>query len=196
MRGHQCLVVEEVTKSPDQEKRTLWIDPSRALILRCLIGTQRETCYQINVEYQEDGSHGWVPSRWEIIKKVDPLDEAKVCETDSASVTAYAINGPESQEDFSLEFPPGTWVTEEVGPPPSTKTIDYITRKGGGKRLITNDDFGATYDQLVNSESGMALRTGSTGSWKWILLGLVGGSFCVWLVFRQRRKGHAARGPA
>lgn len=133
IRGHRCVVIEEVTKSPDQEKRTLWIDPSRALILRCLIGTQRETCYQINVAYQEDSRHGWVPSRWEIIKKVDPLDPDKVCETDSASVTAYAINGPVSQEDFSLEFPPGTWVMEEVEPPPSTKTIDYITRKGGGQ---------------------------------------------------------------
>jgi hypothetical protein len=66
------------------------------------------------------------------------------------NVLAYEINPKTSPEDFTIEFPAGTWVTDEM------QGIDYIVRPGGEKRLITMAEKTAqlSYEQLLNSETG------------------------------------------
>jgi hypothetical protein len=47
----------------------------------------------------------------------------------------------------------------------------YILREGGEKRLITQEEATATYEQLLATESGMAMRAGADHSWKkWLAL--------------------------
>jgi hypothetical protein len=162
VQGCSCVILTEKPKRADDMVRSLWIDPARHLILRYGTSRQGRVLDQTDIDYRDDGKGGWVPSAWEIAR-TDLFHADRLRMAYKATVTDYAVNQPVDPADFQLEFPPGTWVTDETIQSEGRASTDYLVRPGGKNRMIVNTDMGATYEQLLNSESGMALRTPRSG---------------------------------
>jgi hypothetical protein len=72
-------------------------------------------------------------------------------------ITKREINVDIPRSEFQIDFPVGTKVHDRrMGAAPPW----YIVRAGGVKREITDAEMrrGATYDELISTESGMAAK--------------------------------------
>jgi hypothetical protein len=183
-KGKACIVVEEKATATGAHRSTLWVDPALDYsVVRCTISQGANVYFKLDIEYEKDQHHGYVPKQW---NGVYLKGSGGVKESFRASVADYALNNPEAVGDIVLALPPDTYVIDE-----RTKQR-YITRNDGAKRIITAEEDGATYQQLVNSESGQALMTSrSAGWWKWLIAGLLVlcAGFALGILIRRRRRG-------
>src|SRR5262249_44944962 len=74
------------------------------------------------------------------------------------------INTPIEGSTFDLEFPLGTRVSDRSNP---NAPREYILKDDGRKRPILRDDIGATYQQMIQSEPGEALRKWKSSFVSW-----------------------------
>jgi hypothetical protein len=152
--GRRCLIFQEQTRRRQQ----FWSDPTR---LYCIAryfwllddGTPRTT---IDIEYTEDSSHGPVPTKW-VVREFDT--DGSLMQQEDVKVISYEINNDISAEEFRIAFPPGTYVSDQ------RSRERYIVRESGNNRPVTEPERrgGATYQQLLNSESGQALTKRPSG---------------------------------
>jgi hypothetical protein len=115
---------------------------------------------RLTVSYERDATHGWVPSGWESVW-VNPESGALV-ESSSCKVTKYTVNEPIPQDEFDIVFPPGTIVHDDAA------AQTYLVRDRNVKRVITPGERGATYEEILATESGMAGRVGRSIT-PWVL---------------------------
>jgi hypothetical protein len=62
--------------------------------------------------------------------------------------------------EFVLDFPAGSWITDDV------EDTEYIVRAGGGKRIILPSENHAGYEALLHTETGRAHTYQAQGGWK------------------------------
>jgi hypothetical protein len=143
----------------------LWLDNERDFLpLRYLHQTSQKPVIQIDyLEWIRLASE-WLPTEWRRAY-LNP-DRETINQSGLAVVHTHLLNHPINANEFTLEFPVGTWVEDARDRKNRQK---YIVRDQGQKREITERELsdGATYEQLLNTETGMALsyRSSSGGTW-------------------------------
>jgi len=112
---------------------------------------------RLDVDYALDRSHGWFPCAWTYTTYRHPEAGQTVGDVfmrDKARVTGHSFNVKIPDSEFRIDsYPPGTLVSD-------VRAHEYyILREGGRKRMITEQEVSAacTYDELVATESGMAV---------------------------------------
>jgi len=160
-QGRDCLILQKKRRSITER---CWVDCER----NCTVARYEFIAnyrFQVVISYNNVPDHGWVPASW---KTMEYLPNGTLQESSRSEVTGYTINKPLPENWFNFDFPAGTEVTDYKG------KIEYIARESGGKRLITEEERkrGATYDQMLTTESGQAgLPPDSRRSW-WFFLAL------------------------
>ncbi|MEX1232404.1 MAG: hypothetical protein WEB58_19315 [Planctomycetaceae bacterium] len=105
-----CIVLEEIGAGPFL--RSYWVDPEHGFIVRRYQTTvEGRNDSRMDISYEQDSVHGWVPKVWTIINLDEngDLRSSTVC-----TVTNFSINKTIPLKEFQLSFPPGTRVIDEV----------------------------------------------------------------------------------
>ncbi len=186
VQGKSCVVLERVDLKPGMS-RTYTVDPGRDfIVLRASYAYQGVVNTIVNISYREkpekvDRQNIWIPQNWDItfLSSTD-----KVSESYSANLLEYAVNPSFSADEFVIHFPVGTRVRDIRQKP----TLDYIVRAEGKKRDVLAQEFGATYEQLVNSEPGQALKSNETQHSRLLWLGLAFVAIAVLIAITLRCK--------
>jgi hypothetical protein len=164
-----CLILNEVPEPTSTRVRAIWVDPARDYVVcRYAISTNGQTHVKLDISYQQDPKHGWVPSEWDV---TELASADVVLRSFTAKVSDYAINVPLDAALFQVDFPAGTWVTDFREKSDLGSHSDYLVRPNGTKRPILRREIGAKYEQLQKTESGMALvgSQESLGAWRWFV---------------------------
>lgn len=162
-----CVVLR---KSQDGVTETCFVDVERNYsILRYHMAAPNNPVHlQLTISYKNDERHGWVPSQWTVNSQLPRggLDESTV-----TIVRSYEINATIKLGTFQFEFPRGTQVTDYTQKPIGS----FIALGGGRQRAITDEERlrGATYKDLMETETGMAGLPRARGWSQWWLPGLL-----------------------
>jgi hypothetical protein len=162
--GRKCVLLKQVNGGAI----TYWVDAENHYLMRYATEKDGKTGIQIDLSYTPHPDYGQVLSGWRaVVYGVN----GRLTESSESQVTDYSINLKIPDDEFELEFPPGTRVSDLTTPSDIGDYTDYIVRKNGEKRAITADEnLKATYEQLVNTDSGKALAPHWLLS-KWIIGG-------------------------
>jgi hypothetical protein len=163
MERRNCICLKELP-SPKRAGyvRSFWLDPEREYsLMRYTVQAPMDAGGRVVVqldsfEYEQNGST-WVPTAW---RMVDTNPRGAIRQSTMAKVERYSLNPPVEPEEFDIAFPPGTWVTQTLGKDRGGPRVQYIVREGGEKRVITENEQSASYEQLLRSESGNAFQAG------------------------------------
>jgi hypothetical protein len=182
--GRPCQILQT---QPTNIRWSLWVDPSRSFsLVRYSLSSEGKILLTTDLTYTQSSEHGWVAVGWKIVE-TDRSGSLK--RSTNATVTHWEINTPIPPNEFDLDFPPGTLVRDFTTTTEWGSTSQYIAREGGKKRIVSQGDRGATYEQLLASETGTArLPRGPSALRMWaivicILLSLA----CIVVVLWQRR---------
>jgi hypothetical protein len=95
--GKSSFLLEE-QRDPSGWKTTRRIEPERDfLISEILVTFEQKLNIDINVEYTEDRTWGWIPSGWQVTELLADGSKRLIA---TAKVTSYEINQPMRKEDF------------------------------------------------------------------------------------------------
>jgi hypothetical protein len=100
---------------------SVWLDPLKDYTVgRYVESVNGEPAITVNIEYQRDEKHGWLPVYWNSIW-VNP-ETKQLLSAEEANITAYEINAPIPAEQFRIDFPPGTLIIDRI------KATQYIAQ--------------------------------------------------------------------
>jgi hypothetical protein len=185
----QCILLEKPTKG--RLKETCAVDPQRDfIVLRYSIDVGGKPTAQLEVDYVQDASCGWVPNKWTYVVLSDRTGHVR--ESSRATVTEYKIDEPVSADETEFAFPPKTLVDDNVD---KTK---YMVKDDGSRRTVTPEERrrSPTYEELLATESGKAglPKTGSSRLY-WLLPVPVLAVALALVARRMLRRRKAAAGP-
>lgn len=127
----------------------LWLDPLKDYcIVRSANYRNGHLKDQIDIQYDEDAEHNWVPKSWTI--RIGT-------QVQRSRVVKWETNPTFKPTEFELEFPSGTFVSDQTSPTanPRWGTEEYIVRPDGSKRLVPFEEgLHHSYDELLNSGPG------------------------------------------
>jgi hypothetical protein len=180
-------LLKDDARAPSGITTSLLLDPERDFVVMNLArqGTGDDIS-RVTFEEYEESNGAWVPKRWNNTF----FGVGGVVSTANVSlVSDFELNVPIEPQEFKLEFPRGTWVTEEEN------SAGYIVKDGGKRRQITGDELvsGATYEDFANSETGglAALKEGERRQRFWLLLAVpttLGAAIVYFLIRRTKSK--------
>jgi hypothetical protein len=184
--GRECVILQRPQDPTRPVGQAVWLDPARdyAIVRNERFSAKGYVRIVTDIDYRQDPEYGPLPARWtttELSEKGNP-QMVRVCE-----VTKYEINPALGEGDFQIDFPPGTNVYDE------RSGVRYLQRKNKKQRIITKGEEGATYQQLLDSESGQALVSSKRRGRHWLIL--VNAALAVvasvgWAVRNFRKRGH------
>ena len=145
----------------------------------------RVPLYTVEMGYASSADGALVPTSW-TIETFRPLDETLLHVT-TAVVKAHSVNVEIPPGTFAFHFPEGTVVRD------LKEDSKYLVRGNHDKREILDDETarGATYRELLESESGMARADHRFARWEyliWYCGGLMALSLVCVLAIRRRMK--------
>jgi hypothetical protein len=186
VEGRSCVQIREIATSPSQGINTMWLDGDREFVVMRMTRSNDDGPYvQVTFHDFQPSKDGWVPLRW---TRVVLGEGGSVRSSTSATVRSWQLNVRFDEKEFDVELPPGTLVTEFIG----SRENNYIQREAGRKRPVLEKEIlgGATYEQLLHTESGKALEnqglTGSKGGWTgFVLAGVL--AIVLLVAFRWRK---------
>lgn len=127
----------------------LWLDPQRqhAVVRISKTNSKGRLLSQIDLDCQRTPSGEFLPDSWTI----QGFDDNRVLRRQvTATVQRWEFERSLDDDDFRIDFPAGTVVTDV------RSDEDYVVKPGNVKRVILSDDRNATYEQWLASESGEA----------------------------------------
>lgn len=151
--GVECVLVEYPPEEGSELRDEYWLDPAhgyRAIRYQSYAGlTQPST--RLDIEYADDPDVGWVPIRWSETRT------GMISGTSLTNVAKYEINPEIPDEEFTLEFPIGTHVTDNRLYP---KDDRFVIQEDGYWRPVTRAERQghATHAQLMKTRPGEALE--------------------------------------
>ncbi|AMV27094.1 hypothetical protein VT84_22015 [Gemmata sp. SH-PL17] len=162
----------------------LWVDPSRDYAIVRMEAHDRDgklvTKFTVTQSALPAATTIWLPQRWTaaLFRNGNLFKQIEV------TTHAREVNAELSEVEFKPVLPVGTRVQEKIG----NEMKDYIIRDGGQTREIQRDERKASYEDLVNSQTGdLAPRSPSTpGRWWLIGSGSVIGAVSFWVLVRHR----------
>jgi hypothetical protein len=113
--GHMCMgLMAHVAGGANGLYRTVWLDPAMDYSVRRYVqSVGGKPVITLDITYDRDPKHGWIPKRWSSIWMNPETDTLVMAE--NAEVTSYEINVPIPADEFKIEFPPGTNVHDKTG---------------------------------------------------------------------------------
>jgi hypothetical protein len=142
-----------------------WLDPVKDYVFR---RREQEKGRQIiDVQYRNDKTIGWVPTKW-VRKEYGP--EGDLLSTITIEVLEMAFNNPQPPEQFSLVFPPGAYVNDHR----TAGSKQYLVQADGSLRWLPGpgeeeEPRGAWFEIIKWSLAGLAailLARGFTYLWQ------------------------------
>jgi hypothetical protein len=92
------------------DSKKLWIDPEKDFLPVKREDEHREFIdKKIEISYQRDKTHGWVPSSWTTTLL---SQTGKITWQDTMTVTEFSINKPVDDSEFKLSLPAGTVIRD------------------------------------------------------------------------------------
>lgn len=157
--GRECIVL---SRARGRVTDKWYVDPANehnALKYEVAHGDEAPT--QIEISYRLDETGLSVPSEWKIVWNPS---SGWTSSSTSANVTRWAGRDSVNPADFELVFPYGTMVHDR------NTGAEYLVVDGGKQRIVTRDEWrrGATYRQMLSTESGLAKTTRPTNWRMWI----------------------------
>lgn len=129
-----CIVLEASVGADaiSGVKRSIWVDPERDFIVRRWMSElDGRTLGKTDLFYSEDRAHGWLPSRWEYLEHGK---DGVLRDSVKATVVEQALNVAMEPEDFRLEFPPGTHLTDHAVT--TAKDEDFLVGPDGTRKPL------------------------------------------------------------
>jgi hypothetical protein len=166
--------------------KVFWVDPARDfLLVRFTTERAGKLGHQVDIEYAMDDSNGYIPNKWSIMVL---NASGGLSFTEEAKLTTYEIN-PEIKSDlFDLDFPIGSWVTNNREEGKDGKPTEYIIRPNGEKRIILPQERGASYEELLGSASGMLRPLTKRNIAVWVYIGLTAAfGVAISLAFKRKK---------
>jgi hypothetical protein len=146
--ANPALPAKPGMSAPPGAGYSYWLDPSAGYSIRRYAWDYGgKTSVQIDAEYTLDKSGVWIPQTW-TSWRFDSMGQPT--ETARLKMTDYQINPKLTGKDFSIEFPPGTIVSDSS----AGKTLNYLLKKNGEKRIITAAEAQVPYERILVTESG------------------------------------------
>jgi hypothetical protein len=131
----------------------------------------------------------WIPSNW----TSSAFRGNRLFQQVEVRTTSRELNITTTEDDFQIDLPSGTRVRDVSG----SEKRDYITRDEGKKRDILPSELGASYDQLVQTETG-DLAGSHSRRWQWFLVAL-GAAVAIGvlgtLIWHRRRRESVPESP-
>lgn len=184
--GRTCVyLTDSPSASGSNLSRSFWLDESRGYILvRYATQSNGRPYSQLDVSYSTDSLWGPVPAEW---TATFFLTDGSVLNSVKATRTAYEINAALKEDTFRISFPPGTIVEDR------RRDVRYLVQSSGQERIITRDEIrrGASYEELMTTESGMAGRRDNSG---WVVC-LVALLLAIAIMIALVRRGGHNRSP-
>ena len=142
LTNEKCAIDEHICISLKCGENMIWVDPERDFVPTRFHWIVRGVVRQaFDFKYSQDARHGWVPSAWSIVRQDRT---GKPAETRNLRVESYRIDAGTDDNNFGIEFDPGTWVND------LTTGETYILRKGGARRMIRRGEYnGHNYKELL-----------------------------------------------
>jgi hypothetical protein len=130
----RCVKFQRTVKptrmNPFQQQEACWVSPVRDdVVVHWTFGNTVDG----SVKYTKDKKWGWIASEWSV--------EAKGEGTFDYKVTDYVINPKIDPAVFSLDFPVGTPVMEQLNATDPPTFGYYAVQKNGTKRTIPRKEF-------------------------------------------------------
>lgn len=179
--GHLCSVLEE--KPTPQTVCKMWVDPQRDFcVLRAITTTDGILQHQFDIEYLEDDTFGWLPSKWSVM--VSRFDESfpgqqHTFQFAAAQVSNWAINGQLEPSVFELEFPTGT-IIHDV-----SSSALMVVDEGEQTRPVSPKEA-----QELLEPRPKVVRSDTNPSITWrVYVGMTTVAVaCVFIIFRRKRQ--------
>jgi hypothetical protein len=179
VEGQPCLLVKHA-------EDMIWVDPAKDFVPTRYRAIEGGVTWQwIDITYAADVQHGWIPKFWKQV--VAP--SGTIWNTTTLEVVEYKIGADSvSDETFTVQYPPGTWVRDYI------HDKSWIVREDGSRRMVLKSEDGKDYKDLIESPTPNLTRR----RFPW--LAAVGGLVLVLLVAvccyraRKRRKSSAVAG--
>ena len=152
--GTKSCVRLRSKKESGESKGTFWVDPENGFaLLRYTLEETGTTVLKVDFTYDESDRRDRLPTGCAIVAV---HSDGRLEQSITLTVRECVINRPIDPRQFQFDFPPGTWVRDFTRPSELGNTTQYIVRQGGSKRFLIAADRGATYQQLLTTESGQA----------------------------------------
>ena len=182
IRGTRCLHLVRTVRAypkPFEQNLFLALAPGYPLV-RYTVQGEGTLSLQVDVTKSREWIGSLAPVQW---KAVWTRRDGTHLYTYRLQADWAGLEEPISSEVFSLPFPEKTWVVDNV------RQTMYLVRDKNRKRVITKEEYGASYERLLATESGMAFRKSASSSWKAVaavalvlalVVGLLAVAFRVW----------------
>jgi hypothetical protein len=133
-----------ITTSSGRRVLEFYVDPSLDYLVRrySLYHPNGALWQQLDIQYRPDDQLGWAPRCYTIMT----LDQEGQSEGYSEfEVIAMQVNSGLAVDDFRIDFPPGTIVTDRTQRP----VVSYVVEPDGRKRSISQGERSALYSQKM-----------------------------------------------
>jgi len=148
--GRRCVLFANRGSTSQGRRHLFWLDPAREfIILRFAKQSGDSIVQQTDFSWTPDSEVGWVLAGWKLSKRDT---DGALMHSVTATVTSCTINPSIPESEFVLKFPADTYVDDMSDGP----SVNYILRADGHKRMVTLAEREASYEELLNSESGGA----------------------------------------
>lgn len=138
--GRSCRLVR--VELSQGRRIDLYVDPSRGYLpVRQTFLNRGSVLNEWTIESYLQSADSWVPQKW----RYSELDKAgNLVRTLSAEVTSYSLNEPVAPSSFTIDFPEGTWVYDNVN------DREYIIQHSGHLRDVPSGVGLARYEWLMD----------------------------------------------
>jgi hypothetical protein len=155
--GHDYVMLIQEPKPKLRRLETFWLDSRREFIVVRALRSQTGLNRTFDISYDQDPSGAWLPTGWKSVSAGPGT--GRIMEQVVVRIANRDINIKIPRSEFQIDFPVGAMVRDSR---PAAAPAWYIVQAGGVKREITQAELrrGATYDQLISTESGMAAQEG------------------------------------
>lgn len=163
VEGRACVVLQRRRNGAIDE----WsVDTERDyLILRYDLTVEAKPRIRMDLGYKQGDDAGWQLAGWKTV--VYRGNSGKLALQIDADVMTCELNAKIEESDLALEFPPGTWVNDNI------RKVNYILRSDGTERVVTKAEMrkpDVTYKDIVTTETGLA-GTSAPRTWRqWMLI--------------------------
>jgi hypothetical protein len=155
--SHPCVVLEFPDDGGVGCKKYWLAQDAEYSILRYAATVYESVVAQFDCHYVQSKEGCWTPTKWTSTLFHDDGSPRIACRV---VATNYEINPAFPEGEFQITFPPGTWVTDARldGDDKRDGQFDgFLVKPDGSKRMITRDEVFASYEELMNTETGKAV---------------------------------------
>lgn len=158
IRGRPCIILKGKKDANVPGVHTLWLDSVRPFaLMRYNTTADGRVSLQVDLDYETDPKGRATPTGW---KYVYYQSDGSFRQSSEIKIKELGLNVALSPQEFAVEFPPGTIVTDMRE---ANEKANYLVRPDGERRIINSGEKKTSYQQIANSDSGDTLKSKTGG---------------------------------